>query len=99
MSSTRERRHNLLTDFATPDVRARNTEAPLQLERILKMTTPKALPPGSNHHAEIKKVTAKFDNIREAAMERQTAPRPAGGRATVTAAIPVKSHRTYTAKT
>ena len=62
------------------------------------MTTPKALPPGSNHHAEVHRIADKMQGIADVATKTQTAPRPAGGRATVTAEIPVKSRRSHTAK-
>lgn len=58
-----------------------------------------ALPPGTNHKAASDQLANETQRTVTAAMERSTAPRPAGPQATATVLIPVKSSRSTTART
>ncbi len=42
------------------------------------MTIPKALPPGSNHHAEVHRIADQMQGVSDVAAKAQTAPRPGG---------------------
>jgi hypothetical protein len=58
------------------------------------MTTPKALPPGTNHHAETKRVAAQVDGMANDAIDANAGPRPAGPKKIMTAELQTKTiHR------
>ena len=58
------------------------------------MTTPKALPPGTNHHAVTKHVAHQIQSAADVAIEANAGPRPAGPKRVMNAELPMKTiHR------
>jgi hypothetical protein len=62
------------------------------------MTIPNALPPGSDHLAESKRIAAQVDGMANDAIEAHAGPRPAGPKRVMTAELPMKTIHHVTAK-
>jgi hypothetical protein len=59
------------------------------------MTTPKALPPGTNHHAATNRAAAQVQGMADAAIDAHAGPRPEGPKKVMTAELQAKTlHRT-----
>ncbi len=50
-----------------------------------------ALPPGTNHHAQVKRVTAAVEGAANAAIENHVGPRPVGSKRVKNAVLPAKT--------
>jgi hypothetical protein len=57
-----------------------------------------ALPPGTNHLAESKRMAAKVQGAADAAIDAHTGPRPAGSKRVMTAELQTKTIHRITAK-
>jgi hypothetical protein len=59
------------------------------------MTTPKALPPGTDHHAATKRVAAQVQGAADSAIDAHIGPRPEGPKRVMNSELQTKTlHRT-----